>query len=237
MFDNVHPLLNEYDPNLVHKFKKLAKTERLNGRGFLVIKNSDDEVLKIVANKVVFRGKVYVLEMLFNKDIDPMIDGAYLNDRGRAICGFQIGSGGVVSGETTPVEVGELDVALANRHPFRTIDHNVGQQDLTELERNQYFDKLSAGGVDKYFGKAASSTEWAVDKSTNTVSTVTTAEVTKLDARETTLNEVGIYLARKDSSGAYVTFTNLELFSRLTFKSIPIEDETVFKLQYHLFVI
>jgi len=188
-------------------------------------------------NLIVLRGRAYALELLF-KDPIPSSSG-YLNDLTRKICMFKIGSGGadIQSSPFQPFVPLYSDMDLSNPVPFVIEDSTKNDTDdkknntsiieqMTAAQKKKYYGGVSrSDGSTAYYNKVFDNEPlWVVNKDTNEVYKKILININTNEARGYFINELGLTIAAYDETNNIMN--NIELFSRVTFNTRPLNTST-----------
>jgi hypothetical protein len=224
------------------------------------------QVILKKSNLIVLRGRLFVLEQIFNNhDLntnvirDDDITSGYKTTSGRQICMFRVGTGGTPSLPLVPEAPVFYNDRLIQPVPFRL--------DVQDNIRNPYFNvainKSIYSGVednDTYYGraynyKAFDSAEWWINTDTLTggvvyhklTLTISEQDFRYIPASVDTLNiptytpyinELALYFAAPstDADGV-VTFTDPEMFSRITFPTEPLAltSKKSIRIEYYIY--
>lgn len=238
MFDN--KVLNFKDS--FPEIREKITTERGSGTFFdteVEFQNEFGETLMKKKNLIVLRGRTFALEKIFNKNLKK--SGLPYNAdvpeaspaAGRKVCLFSVGLGG--SGLTFGDVYKPIfsDLAVSQPLPFRYVDIGmdlgleaskyVGKQVLGTKE-GYFLKKFEAEPVFKHGGDSGDEDEVYIELK---------LKVNKDDLREYAIanggledcrmNELSLFFALENPDG---TFSQIEMFSRLTFNNEPMDNET-----------
>jgi len=184
-------------------------------------------------NLVVQRGRVFALESIFDNFMSQELAGEHGFKGGtnrKKIALFKIGKGGTAIGTPfTPTVVNANETELTDPVPFRVVDPGDSSTTLSELEKDIYCCPIvDEDGKTLYFGKRfeEDAGSWDIDltiddptdTTTNLISYLINFEISDKDARNSIINEVGIYFAEVDGDGKPIDGTE-ELFSKINFSS------------------
>jgi len=213
-----------------------------NYTGLVVIKDIEGNVLLRKKNLVVLRGRTFSLEKLFNLTIPNEVSGSYISNTNRSVCLFRAGTNGTLVGQPfQPTAVNYDEEGLSVEVPFRSLA--VGEEfSIDPIDESVYYtdERIVGVGEDEvrhYYSKrlnidSAFKPVWEFNKDTNTAYIKTTLKIGASDFRGEKINELGLFFA--DQSGD--TFTDMEMFSRITFdtESFPADKELT--IEYYIFV-
>ncbi len=212
-----------------------SKTAPLNG--FVVVKDgSTGEILVAKKNLVVRSGREETHRHLFKK---PFKDSTLEMLNTRSINCFSIGKGGVISGGTLfePADPTPSDADLTTIIPFRITDDSTI---LTDSEKKIYMQPVDTG-LDsiQWKKKVVTATELVVDPSTDSTYTKITLDITKFDARDEYVNELGLFTSSYNPSATKpeLMYTDFKMFSRITFPSepLPSASEKSLVINYYIY--
>jgi len=199
-------------------------------------------------NLIVLRGRTFALEKLFGV---PITGSPYIQNLNRSVALFKIGKGGTPEGDPfNPIVPEYFHTSLSDEVPFITVDPNKltsgdiekasNPSIVTELsidQQHKYYmpvvDTLDPE-VTHYYGKNFEDAEWVFDEVNNEVYRELSLFISAIDARGKYINELGLFIAEYDEVNN--EYLNLELFSKLTFDTEPLSNNTKsILIQYRIY--
>ena len=208
-------------------------------RGHVCIRDHKGNIILEEDNLIVLRGRTFVLEKLFDTTIG--VDSGYIRNLNRKICLFKIGSGGadIEAAPFDPVVPAYSNMNLTTPFPFITVDSekNLDAEKasntsivtaLSQAETLIYYDMVSETPdparpsyvIYHYYAKKFEAEQWYINKTNNEIYRQLTLRISEKNARNEILNELGLYIGQYNDPGN--NYSNLELFSRITFDSEPL---------------
>jgi hypothetical protein len=213
----------------------------------VTFKSPTGEVLAVGENLVVFRGRLFTLEKLFSVQLDTTINNSFIRNHNRYVCLWKVGTGGApLDDPFNPLVVQFSDRDMAAPYPYRKLIPSLGDA-LTEEETKWYYGKNIVEGPEGdeehyYFKRMNLGTDfiptWQVDEPNNIVSLMNTLLIDKLDCRGAKINELGLYIAKispDPNNPQNVVFTDIELFSRITFDTESFKGNKSVIIEYLIF--
>jgi len=188
----------------------------------IVVKDEKGNILFEKTNLVVQRGRIFILERLFNVGINESPTGRdfVINEPSRVLYFFSVGNGGTVGGPFFPAQPTPTDDSLMNRIPFITPPEGTPGVDIATYPLAE----VNANGKDNYYGKCFESIEFDIDLIEdgdgvdNLVSMKIMLQVNPSECRNLEINELGLYFAKVNPDKSVEPGSD-ELFSRITFPS------------------
>jgi hypothetical protein len=219
---NIEDVLSHFD-----------KTDLDSPQGVNFIRIEDAETGRVLLqrreNKVVLRGRVFSLEKLYNHNSNYL---NYVNNLDREINLFKIGSGGTPMNDPySPIAPDINDRDLTNPVPFRVVNATVPETALTLEEQTIYHLPVVEGNLTKYYGKRFETffPEWVIDPAKNTVFRRLQLLINIRDARNSIINELALFFSTPD------TFSDAEIYSRVTFPNEAIQDTKTLRIYYYTY--
>ena len=232
-------------------------------RGHVVFKDSNENPIFEKDNTIVLRGRTFALEKLFGVEIDGHLSAAtatrdaYLRGLERTLCLFGCGSGGTPNNSPfNPTPPGYDDQKLAAPAPFRVVygqDFGGNSTEIPTLPssiKDKYPHTKTVQTADGYFNsefyyKNFDNMTWGLKRDTNEVYRKIRLSIIEDDfrtireraneyKREILINELGLFIARKEIDGTVVTVP--ELFSRITFDSESLRSASVTGATKEIFI-
>lgn len=204
-------------------------------KGHVIIRDAlTGEIIEEKDNLIMLRARAYVLELLFG--LNAPAETGYNNDHTRTVSLFGIGQGGADL-QASPLEAIAPkfnDTELYSKIPFvietdlKEIipEHQSNPSIYDELDAEQkkmyYLPTTQADGSIRYYGKVfeKDSSRLKINTATNECYWHGSLRITPKEARGYVLNEIGLYLAKYNSSSN--SYSNVELFSHITISSIAL---------------
>jgi hypothetical protein len=165
----------------------------------------------------------------------------------RRVCLFGIGSGGVPDQAWFSPSV-VIPTCTKLENPIAFCSEN---SDDCQSNPNFYFGEKTVSGETRYFLKRINTKDandnflpsWVYDKATNTIAMMTTLHVNEAylanppDGEIKRINELGLYMATEtfNQSTNTSTFSNIELFSRITFDTESLNANKELLIEYYIF--
>ena len=214
---------------------ELSNKENISNKNYIrmVDKNSGKILINRRENIVTHRGRTFALEKLY-EDVNDSSDYPIKNHQ-RIINLFSVGSGGCQVGSPfDPILPTPLDTNLTTPIPFKeTSAGNAVDIDLAKYPVAPTVSVLS--GKDLYYHKRFKilDPEWLISRNTNTVYKKLELLIDMDDCRtsinnDDTINELGLYFSTD-------TFTQPELYSRVTFPTEPLTGNKKILVEYYTF--
>ena len=164
----------------------------------------------------------------------------------RRVCLFGIGSGGVANEAWfSPSTVVPSSTRLVNPIAFCNSD----SEDYRVNPEFYYGAEVDGDGKSQYFLKRINSKDandnflpcWVYDKATNTIAMMNTLHINESflsnppDGIIKRVNELALYMATETIVGGKSTFTNIEMFSRVTFDTESLYSNKEMLIEYYIF--
>jgi len=165
----------------------------------------------------------------------------------RRVCLFGIGSGGVTN-EAWFSPSAVIPTCTSLSVPIAFCSEN---SDDRIANPNFYYDGIGTGSDTKYYLKRVNTKDandnflpnWVYDKATNTIAMMTTLHINEAylsnppDGISKKINELGLFMATEDynSVTGKSTFSNIELFSRITFDTESLSANKELLIEYYIF--
>jgi hypothetical protein len=229
-----HKTIEEFDHTLEESFFDSYEKPRMKNVAFFF--DDKGNLLLKRENLVVMRGRVFALEKVFDLPMAATVAENFSTDLDRKVCLFKIGTGGTpLDDPFNPNKVKPLESDLSNSVPFRTLTVDESLDD----EVSDLYQLLSTenAGTDqelrKYFAKKIGTQEWFYKAEENKAFIKVTLKISAEDARDQKVNELGLFLAKENEDG---TFSDSEMFSRITFHSESLENTKAGTILYYVFV-
>ena len=213
----------------------LFKDNKVDGRkqpqlgGFVVVKDADSgKILLAKKNLVVRSGREMTLRQIFR--IPSSITGeteSMLKDK--SILLFGIGSGGAPNNDPfNPFAPTPADTELNSAIPFRitTAAAPMPADDVALFTDG----RASTGGATEWYKKTFSNNhgEFTVNPATDETFVKLQLQITKDDARDGFVNELGLFWAKYNVSATdpNARYSDYTMFSRITFLTEPLPSNT-----------
>jgi hypothetical protein len=199
--------------------KDMAGSKRT--KNFIVVRSPrTGEILWTRHNLVVNGGREFTLRKLFNI---PYAGETASQLCSRKVAFFGIGSGGTpVADPFMPIAPTPADSKLNNEVAFRSATTTAP---LTDTELGLYNDQRSDGtGGFLYYKKAFTDMELVLNTNTDEDYVHLTLDISDLDARGALISELGLFTAMNNSTTN--TWSNYQLFTRITFQTEPMSIDT-----------
>ena len=213
----------------------LFKDNKVDGRseprlgGFVVVKDAESgKILMAKKNLVVRRGREMTLRQIFR--IPGSITGeteATLKDK--SILLFGIGSGGAPNNDPfNPFAPTPADTDLSAAFPFRV---SSAASPIPTAEAGLFTDsRAGTGGTTEWYKKTFTNGhgEITVNPATDETYVKLALQITKDDSRDRFVNELALYWAKYNASGAdqNAKYSEYTMFSRITFLTEPLPSNT-----------
>jgi hypothetical protein len=214
-----------FEEQLLFKDHEVNSRKEPNLGGFVVVKDAETgKVLLAKKNLVVRQGRELTLRKIFNNG----------DTAGSNILTFGIGKGGAPDNSPfVPTLPTPGDADLTSRLPFRVTD---AANPIPDAEQSAYTDSQTdpnnaSGKV--WYKKNFANGNGVVTVNASTDETFVKLElkITKDDARDLFVNELGLFFATFNAAGAVTTtdnakYTNFKMFSRITFMTEPLPSNS-----------
>lgn len=187
--------------------------------------NTGRVIINRKVNIVTHRGRTFALERLYedanNSDDYP------IKNFNRTINLFSVGDGGCPEGDPfSPINPSPLNTGLANRIPFLNLIEG-----STDVDTDVYpASPTTIDGRDLYYRKRFNVLDpvWYINRDTNTVYKKVELLIDLKDCRNESINELGLFFSTD-------TFTDIEMYSRVTFPTELITGNKKLLIEYYTF--
>lgn len=218
-------------------------------KGHAVFCDENGNVLLEKDNTIVLRGRTFALEKIFGISSSGL--GLNYNTQdlpNKKVCLFRCGTGGCIEGQPFNILPTASNCAkLSSEIPFRPVIAGESLTNYTDI-------RTGSDNIQYYWSKKFDSMVMDHNRSEGKTSTTEdevyvklTLKITEDDfatipttningdieyKRSTFINELGLYIANEDNGN----YRNYELFSRLTFESEPLFNNTkVIIIYYYIY--
>ena len=213
----------------------LFRDHKVDGRkepqlqGFVVVKDAETgKVLLAKKNLVVRKGREMTLRQIFR--IPGSINGETESSlKDKSILLFGIGSGGAPNNDPfSPFAPTPSDEGLNAEMPFRLI---TAADAMAPGEAVLYSDgRSSTGGTTEWYKKTFSNGhgDLTIDPATDEVYVKLRLQISKAEARDQFVNELGLFWAKYNASATEqnAKYSEYAMFSRITFFTEPLPSNT-----------
>lgn len=194
-------------------------------------KNTGRVLINRRENIITHRGRTFALEKLY-KDVNDSTDYPIKN-YDRKINLFSVGDGGCPVGDPfSPIIPSPLDLELANKVPFITIPVGIDPVDIyPDIVMSNYPtvpEVVSGNNIYYYKRFNILEPEWFIDRATNTVYKKVELILNIEDCRNEYINELSLFFSTD-------TFTDIEMYSRVTFPTEAITGSKLLVVEYYTF--
>lgn len=178
-------------------------------------------------NKVVYRGRLFNMERLYN-EVLPTNTETFIANLDRKIKLFSLGSGGTNTNDpSSPNTVGARDYTLKKPEPFFSIPET---ESLSSELANKYRGEVLSGGYKGYYHKQfESDPTWFINPAENVIYKRHDLLIDTRDVRDKGVNEISLSICTDD-------FRDIEMFSRSTFPTEYMYNNKVIIVEYYVYV-
>ena len=213
--------------NNIKDVLELTRDSNLSKENYIRVVDADTGRVLINRRKniITHRGRTFALEKLYEDAND--LSTYSIKNFNRTINLFSVGDGGCPLGDPfSPIIPSALDLRLANKVPFQNKAAGDNSVDVAKYPVTP----LIESGRDLYYYKKFNilDPEWFIDRPTNTVYKKLDLLVDVTDCRNESVNELGLFFSTS-------TFTQPEMYSRVTFPTESITGSKRILIEYYTF--
>lgn len=229
-FVNMKKIIIEENLDNVKDILEISREENLENKNYirLIDANTGRVLINRKHNIITHRGRTFALEKLYGDTNN--LNSYSIKNLNRSINLFSVGDGGCPQGDPfSPILPSPLDLQLANKVPFQ--NKVAGDNGDNGVDTDKYpVTPSTESGRDLYYYKRFNilDPEWFIDRPTNTVYKKLDLIVDITDCRNEYVNELGLFFSTS-------TFTQIEMYSRVTFPTESITGNKRILVEYYTF--